>query len=205
MDYRKVRFTALTLAVNASTGMIPGTHELVHAQTNNNCYLDDRGRIVTRRRPGYQRVECPPINQNPDTPATTTPTQQPATTPSAQPTLRYEPVEEGATDVFFTETKPGSTPQTQPNSNDSQPVQSPSATGLFQLPSGRNNEPVVTSDGSTTTVEELRAPDNPISLIPRPKLEDYQPSIPVPDRFIIVNDLGTLTTGKPDGFCRVTA
>jgi len=227
MGFSKIKLSAITVAISAATGVLPATYEVAHAQTNN-CYLDDRGRIVTRRRPGYQRVECPPVNQTPDNqppttpaaPTTTAPTNttapanttaQPATkpvTPSPQPTEPYQPVEEGATDVFFIETKPDATttakPQTNPNqadsNDDSQPVQSPSATGLFQLPSRRNNETVVTKDGKTTTVEELKAPDNPVSLIPRPTLDDYQPSIPVPDRFKVVDNLGTLTTGKPDGF-----
>ena len=217
MDFSKIQLTAIAVAVSAATGVLPTTYQVAHAQTNN-CYLDDRGRIVTRRRPGYTRVDCPQTNQTPENQPTTTPTPTSTTKPTTQPTTApptpqptepYEPIESGATDVFFIETKPDATqtakPQTQTDSNqtdsnDSQPIQSPSETGLFQLPSRRNNETVVTSDGTSATVEDLKAPDNKISLIPRPTLEDYQPSIPVPDRFKVVDNLGTLTTGKPDGF-----
>ena len=46
------------------------------------CYQDDRGRIVTRRRPGYKVVDCPG-----DVPSQTPPVNteiEPATAPSSE-------------------------------------------------------------------------------------------------------------------------
>ena len=36
------------------------------AQAQTVCYQDEDGRIVTRRRPGYQEVPCPDVEPAPD-------------------------------------------------------------------------------------------------------------------------------------------
>lgn len=87
------------------------------------CYQDDRGRIVTRRRPGYTEVPCPP------TPSAPAATPSPAPSPSMAPRT----VEEGAA------------PPRQPNA---------------------------------------------VSPIPRPTPKDYPPSVPIPDRWRLVDALG---------------
>jgi len=203
----KVSFAALTLVAAVVGNTLPIATEQAHAQAQN-CYLDDRGRIVTRRRPGYQRVDCPQVNKNPIDTGTTTPstttqgttTQGTVTAPVSRAPV--QPIQEGATSVFFSETKPGSAADSNPpqNSNSGDPVQSPSQSGLFQLPSRGNSATVTNSDGTIQTIEEIQAPPNPVSPIPRPTLADYKPSQPIPDRWKIVDSLGTLMTGKLDGF-----
>ncbi len=56
--------------------LMPAGYETAVAQEV--CYEDDRGRIVTRRRPGYKQVECPA----PGAPGVT-PTAEPSGTPGA--------------------------------------------------------------------------------------------------------------------------
>lgn len=160
----------------------------VHAQTTK-CYLDDRGRIVTRRRPGYERIDCPQPGGN--TQGDTSTSLAPNATPdSTGDTARPQPQMQGGDDVFFQEFRPNAPADAQPSTD--QPVSSPS--GLFQLPS----RPNYNSEGEATKIPE--APPNPVSPIPRPTLEDYRPSVPIEDRWTIVNGLGTSMVGKPDGY-----
>jgi hypothetical protein len=90
------------------------------------CYMDDAGRIATRRRPGYVEVPCP----------SDTPTEQaPAVTP---PVPDYE----------------------------------------------RRRPPAVAADPRPVRTRPAASP------IPRPGLDDYVASVPVPDRWRIVDTLG---------------
>jgi len=114
--------------------------------------------------------------------------------------------QEGGSEVFFSESRPDATPAIRPQPVEQpleQPVQAPRQSGLFQLPS-QGNQTITAEDGTVTTLKDLQAPPNPISAIPKPSLGDYQPSQPLPDRFTVVDSLGTLTTGKPDGFAEST-
>lgn len=198
----KTQLATMGVVVLAISGTLPTVSEQAFAQVTK-CYLDDRGRIVTRRRPGYKEVDCPQINQNQDTATestTGTTTGTPATTQAPAAPVPDQPITEGASSVFFKEVKPGSpSEELPPATTTDQQIQSPAQTGLFQLPS-RNATQIISSDGTVTTVQELQAPPNPVSPIPKPTLADYQPSEPVPDRWKIVDSLGNLMTGMPTGF-----
>ena len=146
--------------------MLPGN---ASAQT---CYIDDRGRIVTRRRPGFTVIQCPEL--------------EPAAPSSAPAEQGFEeipepsvPIENPAPDQSSDQPAVPDTPA------DSQDTQQPAEPGvpLFTLPGRRP---------ATDAAEGLRGQRqrNPASPIPRPSITDYQPSIPIPDRWGIVNELG---------------
>ncbi|WP_088919339.1 hypothetical protein [Granulosicoccus antarcticus] len=128
------------------------------------CYIDDRGRIVTRRRPGYTAIECPSSEPSPITPSTTpAPTNDPDTL--AAPTSDAPPAID-------------------------QSVEQPAAPSvqLYRLPGRRGAlEPAENPGQPKQRAQRLR---NPASPIPRPSLSDYGASVPTPDRWRIVDDLG---------------
>jgi hypothetical protein len=97
------------------------------------CYEDDAGRIVTRRRPGFREVPCPPA--------------------------------------------PGSAEQ---DVDQSVPTDTP--------PDARRRAEIATS--SPVATQRPTRTRNAASPVPRPGLEDYVSSVPLPDRWRIVEALG---------------
>jgi len=143
----KIQLATIALVATTAGTVMPTISEQAYAQARN-CYLDDRGRIVTRRRPGYQKVDCPNINQPRQTDTTTSNTTGGA--PQNQPPAPVpdQPIMEGASSVFFKEVVPGS-PTDEPvpaDNSQGQQVLSPSQSGLYQLPS-RQTETTTTIDG----------------------------------------------------------
>lgn len=124
------------------------------------CYIDDRGRIVTRRRPGFTAIECPNSEPTPIAPTTTPLPQADGETAS----------EDTPAQVRGTEQRVA--PRVQ----------------LYRLP-GRTGA-LVTEENPE--IVPLRPPRvrNPVSPIPVPSLADYRASVPMPDRWGIVDELG---------------
>ena len=132
------------------------------------CYVDDRGRIVTRRRPGFKAIECPTA-----APAPAAPTAAPA--PSS---------EEGSEAPTSPAADESTTPSVQ------QPAAQPAApkVQLYKLP-GRKGS--LTTDEKPGAIQSRRQRQlNPISPIPRPALSDFEAAVAIPDRWRIVDALG---------------
>lgn len=134
---------------------------LASAQT---CYVDDRGRIVSRRRPGFKAIECPTSEPTPAAPAAAPAQQGDSNTPTA-PALQDLP-----TTVPSTE----------------QPA-APSVE-LYKLPGRRGA--LTTEDKAGAVIPRRQRLRNPASPIPSPALSDYEASVPTPDRWRIVDELG---------------
>jgi len=140
----------------SSVSLLPG---MAYAQS---CYVDDRGRIVTRRRPGFRAIECPGSETN-------------------APTTAPAPVDdENAADENIQQEAPTAAPNTQ----------APAApeVQLFRLPGRRGS--LNPAESSETDPQERQRLKNPASPIPKPSLLDYQASVPIADRWVIVNELG---------------
>ncbi len=197
---------ALTAFIGATTLTLAPLNS-AHAAT---CYVDDRGRIVTRRRPGFTRIECPTPEQPAATPQATPPqtdqptdgtsttttaptTAAPTSAPVAPPPARLLPPS-NSSEVFFQESRPDAvqsiSPGTNPEAPDAttltNPVQSPSNSQLYRLPSRRQG---LEDDTRVTSRPRVRQ-RNAASPIPRPKLGDYPESVVIRDRWRIVDDLG---------------
>ena len=166
--------------------MIPVATILPGNASAQTCYIDDRGRIVTRRRPGFTAIECPGSE-----PAA--PSAAPADAPSDTPA--NAPANQGFQDIPETSapSEPANTPSTDPSGDlpavpdapDNSPgTQQPTEpeTPLFTLPGRRP-----TTDAGEGTRQRQR---NTASPIPRPTISDYRQSEPIPDRWGIVNELG---------------
>ncbi|MFK8080995.1 MAG: hypothetical protein AB8B97_11975 [Granulosicoccus sp.] len=147
--------------------MLPG---IASAQT---CYVDDRGRIVTRRRPGYTAIDCP--GSEPATEAPVTAPVQPdnATVPDA-PVVDQDRQQPAAPDA--------------PANNQSSGQPAAPEVQLFTLP-GRRGTPANENRPGAVTPRQQRQ-RNPVSPIPKPSLSDFKPSIPIPNRWTIVDRLG---------------
>lgn len=159
---------------------IPVASMLPSVASAQSCYVDDRGRIVTRRRPGYTQIECPVAEP-----------VVPSTAPSTAPAeLGDESVPEAPASV---DTPAAEQSGNQPVSPDvpanSQGTQQPvePVVPLYTLPGRRGSSGTEATDGQVTREQRQR---NPASLIPRPSLADYPDSVPIPDRWGIVDDLG---------------
>ncbi len=148
---------ALYLTVPALS-LIPGP---ASAQT---CYVDDRGRIVTRRRPGFRAIECPTSEPAPVAPSASPAQQDDADTP-AEPSLEDAPATGQSTE---------------------QPA-APSVQ-LYRLPGRRGA--LVNEDEPGLVPQRRQRVRNPASPIPVPTLADFPESIPTPDRWRIVDELG---------------
>ncbi|MGI9261908.1 MAG: hypothetical protein ACR2QR_07720 [Woeseiaceae bacterium] len=105
-----------------------------HAQAV--CYMDEDGRIVTRRRPGYQEVPCPEAAAPADV--------EPGQAPVDEPVEEISDAARRADLALETRTTPERPPRTR----------------------------------------------NAVSPVPRPGLADYVQSVPVPDRWRIVESIG---------------
>ncbi len=139
------------------TGMVVIPNGQVYAQS---CYLDNRGRIVTRRRPGYEQVECPaPDVATDDQPSVSVPAQPADTSPAAA--------------------------ETETNNNVVQPAAPSLGTPSRRLTTeGFELGERKPDSGSPNSRRRKNAP----SPIQKPALADFKPSIPVPDRWRVVDD-----------------
>ncbi len=135
---------------------------MASAQT---CYVDDRGRIVTRRRPGYRAIECPTAEPAPVAP-TTSPAQQSDPDSPAAPSVDEVPATDQSTE---------------------QPA-APSVQ-LYRLP-GRRGALVTDDEPGEVPQQRRQRLRNPASPIPVPTLSDFPESVPTPDRWRIVDELG---------------
>ena len=149
---------ALYLAIPTLT-LLPG---IASAET---CYVDDRGRIVSRRRPGFTAIECPTSEPAPVAPVATPAQQNDVDTPEA-PTSRDVPA---------------------PGQSIEQPPAAPNVK-LYRLP-GRTGAQT-TEDKPGAVTQKPQRLKNPASPIPTPSLSDYEASVPIPDRWRIVDQLG---------------
>ena len=151
------------------TGLTLLPNETASAQS---CYLDNRGRIVTRRRPGYKSVECPAEDVAPavDQPAVRKPSQPSDATPPVNKTPNKKPAAAEAAKPQII--KPAKTPL-------STPSRRPVKKG-FELGERKQS---ATSPGG----ERRRNTPSPIQ---KPTLADYKPSVPVRDRWRVMDQLG---------------
>ena len=156
---------------------IPVMSMLPSVASAQTCYVDDRGRIVTRRRPGFTAIDCP--GSEPAAP------EAPVAAPSTEPASQDEGVIPEAPASVET---PASTQQDEPPAPQS--TQQPVApeVQLFTLPGRRGTAAPEGRAGAVTP----RGPrlKNPASPIPKPSLSDFQQSVPTPDRWGIVDELG---------------
>ena len=167
--------TTLAAALPATLATAPFASP-AQAQTGT-CYVDERGRIVTRRRPGFRPIDCP-VDEAPAAPA-----REPAPVDApADPPLERAPSGDAPLDVERPAAPSADTPAAAPPA-DSAPAQRNSR--LFRLP-GRRQSSEANRRG---TGAPGRAP-NPASPIPAVALEDHQDDITVPNRWRVVNEIG---------------
>lgn len=154
--------------------LLPG-----NASAQQTCYVDDRGRIVQRRRPGFTPIECPTAEPAPVAPAATTTPQ-----PEADPDSTVAPA--------ITTDAPAPTQRTE------EPAAP--AVQLYRLPGRRGSLPTEDTPGAVVPRQRQRV-RNEISPIPAPSLTDYRASVPIADRWRIVDDIG-YTESKWDPYNR---
>jgi len=164
----------------------------VYAQS---CYQDDRGRIVTRRRPGYKEVECPGAQQGAQQDAAPAAEPDPTTAPASEPTVAPQPAP-GSTDAAPTEApadnttpQPAAAPAPAPSDATTPAAPRPRVDrteGLYKLPQRRQG----TTDAAPGARASQQRQANPVSPIPRPALADYRAPESLPDRWRIVDSLG---------------
>lgn len=177
------KFSAISTVVSATALgalclTIPAVLLLPGTASAQSCYVDDRGRIVTRRRPGFRAVECP--SAEPVAPSAAPVVPDVESTPAA-------PASDDVRDTFQEIEQPSvSTPVPVPDQRRTQPA-APEVQ-LFTLPGRRESRATEGQRGSVT--QRPQRLKNPISPIPTPSLADYQDSIPIPDRWGIVDQLG---------------
>ena len=159
----------LTAVVVAALATVVSTTPLPAQAQGTTCYVDDRGRIVTRRRPGFRPIECP-------TDETPTSTPAPSTDAPQDPPVEGAPAADAPLD--------GDAPSAAPEAPASEAATTPRSE-LFRLPGRRSSR----GEGRGGAGAPARRP-NPPSPIPAVALEDHRDDLTVPDRWRIVDDIG---------------
>lgn len=167
----------LTVALLVTTATATLLPSVGHAAT---CYVDERGRIVTRRRPGFRPIECP-VNEAPAAPEAPTVTPAPTIEPGAVDAPAVTPAPQSPVD------EPVQTPLPAPDTPSAEP-QAPEQRNenLYRLP-GRRLTREERDSGVVTRQGRQR---NPVSPIPAVTAADHREGILMSDRWRIVDKLG---------------
>jgi len=190
-------FVATALLASVSTAPVSAP---AHAAT---CYVDERGRIVTRRRPGFSPIECPvdeaPAEAPIETPVVPVPppVDEPASTgvPPGDPPLERAPATDAPLDGEAPAPRlapratpaPTDTPADAPAAAPPAPTTAPRR-DLYRLP-GRRLSREDRRAGGTAGQRTRNAP----SPIPPVASSDYREGEPV-DRWRTVDALGYETS-----------
>ncbi|MFK7858366.1 MAG: hypothetical protein AB8B64_06090 [Granulosicoccus sp.] len=178
----RLTFVSSVLSVTAFGTLyltIPTLAMLPGVASAQSCYVDDRGRIVTRRRPGFRPIECPGSEAAPVEPTTAPVQQSDENVPEAPATVDAPAPNQG--------NDQSASPDVPANNQSTQQPAAPEAQ-LFTLP-GRRGTPANEDRPGAVSPRGQRL-KNPVSPIPKPSLADFQTSIPIPDRWVIVDELG---------------
>jgi len=182
----------LVALVAGTSGTLPPAAQAQSAT----CYVDDRGRVVTRRRPGFRAIDCP-TNDAPSA----------AGDRAIEPSTDELPADEPPAGERPAEDRPAITPQPSATPAPRDDVEAPAAPapratpapapqssqaprdGLYRLPGRRLSR----EERAASDAPGGRAPNTP-SPIPRVTLADHRPDEPMPDRWRVVDSIGYTTS-----------